>query len=224
MARLVDCATDLTRHDRMLDLTGGDTAALAEITDAQNTILAQATPDLPEMARLAVHRQALTDRNSNIPTDLPAIWARLGHTSRAEQLARAITDPSAQARALAAVAGVLAEAGEHARAEQVARTITDPYTQAQALTAVAGALAEAGEHARAEQVARTITSPSAQARALAAVAAALAQAGVAGRARRLVGAALSIGGWPSLPLAAVATVDLDVVRTIADALKATQAS
>ncbi|WP_322749700.1 MULTISPECIES: TIR domain-containing protein, partial [unclassified Frankia] len=87
LSRAVDCATDLARHDRMLDLTGGDTAALAEITDAQNTILAAESPNLTLMARLAVHRQRIADRNSNIPTDLPALWVTLGHATRAEQLA-----------------------------------------------------------------------------------------------------------------------------------------
>ncbi|MCM3882285.1 TIR domain-containing protein, partial [Frankia sp. R82] len=105
LARAVGCATDLARHDRMLELTGGDTAALAEITDAQNTVLATPFPDLTLMARLAVHRQCVADRNSNIPIDLPAVWVTLGQSTRAEQLARALTDPYSQAEALAGVAG-----------------------------------------------------------------------------------------------------------------------
>jgi hypothetical protein len=192
LTRAVDCATDLARHDRMLDLTGGDTAALTEITDAQNTILATPSPDLTLMARLAVHRQRVADRNSNIPIDLPAVWVTLGQSTRAEQLAHAITDPDWQVRALAGVAGALARAGEHDRAEQVAtaaeqvaRTITNPYWQVRALAGVAGALARAGEHDRAEQVARTITDPEAQARALADVAGALAQAGEHDRAEQV---------------------------------------
>ena len=36
--RLVECATDQPRHDRMLDLSGGDTAAFAEITEAQTAV------------------------------------------------------------------------------------------------------------------------------------------------------------------------------------------
>jgi hypothetical protein len=192
LARAVDCATDLVRHDRMLDLTGGDTAALAEITDAQNTILATPVPDLTLMAQLAVHRQHIVDRNSNIPTDLPAVWVALGHPTRAEQLARAITEPYRQADALVGVAGALTQVGEHSRAEQVARTITIPYRQAEALVGVAGALAQVGEHSRAEQVAtaaeqvaRAITNPDLQAAALAGVAEALTQVGEHSRAEQV---------------------------------------
>jgi hypothetical protein len=91
LPRAVGCATDLARHNRMLDLTGGDTAALAEITDAQNAVLAQPSPDLILMASLAVHRQRIADRNSHTPPGLPAVWATLGHATRADQLAHAIT-------------------------------------------------------------------------------------------------------------------------------------
>ena len=57
-------------------------------------------------------------------------------------MARSITDPDEQVRALAAVAGALAEAGQHEEAETVARSITDPDEQVRALAAVAGVLAE----------------------------------------------------------------------------------
>jgi hypothetical protein len=67
---------------------------------------------------------------------------------RAEQAARTITAPDAQAPALTAVARALAQAGQHQqaeqvarRAEQVARTFTNPYRHAQALIAVAQVLA-----------------------------------------------------------------------------------
>ncbi|ADP80187.1 effector-associated domain EAD1-containing protein [Pseudofrankia inefficax] len=189
LARAVDCATDQTRHDRMLDLTGGDTAALAEITDAQNSILTQPSPDLRLMARLAVHRQRIAARNSNIPTRLPAVWARLGHTARAEQLARAITNPHFQDLALVEVAGALAQTGEDAHAERIARGITEPYAQAKALVEVAGALAQAGEPDRAEQVTRDITNPDIRAGALAGVAGALARAGEQARARQVAATA-----------------------------------
>ncbi len=206
LTRAVDCATDQARHDRMLDLTGGDTAALAEITDAQNTILAASPPDLPLMARLAVHRQTITDRNSNMPAGLPAVWVRLGHATRAEQLASAITDPEWQARALADVARALAQAGQFAdaeqaatAAEQAARTITHPEWQARALAEVAGAFArvEARDHAEkvaaaAVQAARTITHPDMQARALADVARTLARDGELADAEQVAAAAEQI--------------------------------
>ncbi|MDT3439119.1 TIR domain-containing protein [Pseudofrankia sp. BMG5.37] len=200
LTRAVECATDQQRHDRMLDLTGGDAAALAEIADAQNTIRAQESSDLPLMARLAVHRQRLAERNSNIPTHLPAVWARLGHATRAEQLACGITDPSSRARALMEVAGSLAQVGEEARAvqvitdaEQVARSIADPSSRARALMELAGSLAQVGEEARAvqvitdaEQVARSIADPSSRARALMELAGSLAQVGEEARAVQVI--------------------------------------
>ena len=71
-------------------------------------------------------------------------------------MARSITDPYWQARALVAVAGALAEVGQHeqaatvaARATAMARSITNPDRQAEALAAVAGVLAEAGQHEQA---------------------------------------------------------------------------
>src|SRR5262249_47932230 len=44
--RLVVLATDRVRHDRMLDLSGGDAGALAEIKTAQDLLLAHPEPDL----------------------------------------------------------------------------------------------------------------------------------------------------------------------------------
>ena len=97
-------ATDTARHQRMFAITGGDAAALNEITIALALITAQDDPDLTAALSLARHRDYLTDRNANIPTQLPAVWATLGQHIRAEALARSITDPDRQTRALAAVA------------------------------------------------------------------------------------------------------------------------
>ena len=176
-ARLVACATDAARHERMLDITGGDAAALNEVTTTLDLIAAQYDPDLTAALGLARHRDYLADRNTNIPTRLPAVWAILGQHIRAEALARSITDQSRQAQALAAVADVLARARQYEQAAAVARSITDPDQQAQALAAVAGALTRAGQHEQAAAVARSITDPDQQAQALAAVAGALTRAG-----------------------------------------------
>ena len=108
LPRMIACAADPARHDRMLDLTGGDAAALAEIRTALDLIAAQDTPDLASALCLAYHRDQLTDRNTNIPAGLPAVWVTLGQVSRAEALATSITDPARQAEALAGVAGALA--------------------------------------------------------------------------------------------------------------------
>ena len=79
--------------------------------------------------------------------------AAAGQHEQAETVARSITDPDRQARALAAVAGALAGAGRHEQAETVARSITNPGRQAQAQTAVAGALAARGDTRQAHRVA-----------------------------------------------------------------------
>lgn len=100
---LVDSGLDRARHARMLDLTGGDTAALAEVTAAQDTLHAQVEPDLVAITRLAAYRDDILDRNLLIPTKLPEAWSKLGHYARAETLAKMLPEP-AHARALAAVA------------------------------------------------------------------------------------------------------------------------
>jgi tetratricopeptide (TPR) repeat protein len=102
-ARLVPLATDRLRHDRMLDISGGDSAAIEEIAAAQEMIL-EGEPDTTALARLAVHRQYLNDRNMNIPTRLPVVWGALGYGARAEALALSIGDPTRRAAALSYLA------------------------------------------------------------------------------------------------------------------------
>ena len=185
LPHMIACAGDPARHDRMLDLTGGDTAALAEIRTALDLIAAQDKPDLASALSLAHHHYQLIDRNTNIPIGLPAVWAALGQVSRAKALATSIaSDPDRQAAALARVAGALARAGQHQQAETLARSITDPAWRAETLAEMAGALARAGQHqqaaavaAQAETLARSITRPYWQVQALAQVAGALARAG-----------------------------------------------
>ena len=66
-------ATDRARQDRMLDISGGDAAALAEITTAEEFICRQDHPDLTAALNLAMAYDRLTRRNSNIPAKLPAV-------------------------------------------------------------------------------------------------------------------------------------------------------
>jgi tetratricopeptide (TPR) repeat protein len=171
LPRLIACATDVARHDRMLDLSGGDTAAFTETRTALDLLTAQDSSDVIAAFRLAHHRDQLTDRNINTPIRLPAVWASLGRTTRAEALADSIPDPDRRASALAGVAQTLAEAGQTERATQVAEqaemathSITHPAEQVPALAAVAQALAEAGQTewatevaGQAEMAARSIT-------------------------------------------------------------------
>ncbi len=53
LPRMIGLASDMARHDRMLDLTGGDAAALTEISTAQAKLLAQDQPDLASLTMLA---------------------------------------------------------------------------------------------------------------------------------------------------------------------------
>ena len=175
--RLIACAVDQVRHDRMLDITGGDTAALAEITDAQDLLLHLEEPDLQALARLNVHRSSIAERNAHVPPILPTAWAMTGNLERAEALARAITGPNQQAQALAGLAKIAAGMGDLDRATTLAQSITDRSQQARTLAALTEAAVRAGDldrawalADRAEAVAQAITDPSQQAQALAALA------------------------------------------------------
>ena len=180
LPRMAECACDSARHDRMLSLTGSDALALAETRTILNLIADCDAPKLASALILACHRDYLTDRNSRIPVELPAVWAALGQPSRAQALADSITSPSARSIALAQVSGALARAGQHQaaestaeHAESIARLAADPHVLAQ----VSGALARAGQHQRAEAIAGSIIDRGAQASALTQVARAQAQAG-----------------------------------------------
>ena len=88
---------------------------------------------------------------------MAAAIAQAGDPDRAEALARTITEPYYEARALADVAAAIAQAGDPDRAEALARTITSPDARALALAEVAAAIAQAGDPDRAEAIARAIT-------------------------------------------------------------------
>ncbi len=205
-ARLIACVTDPARHDRMFILRGGDGAALAELTLAQDLVLAQADPDLHAMARLVVHLRDLVDRDAVIPADLPAVWIALSQLDRGEALAGSITGLHRRAHAQAAVAAALTETGQRDRAQRAAalaqataRSILEPAERAQALadvaatsgtarktgpvwpasslTAGAADLARAGRYQEAGDAARSVVDPVLQAQVLTAVAWAMIAAG-----------------------------------------------
>jgi tetratricopeptide (TPR) repeat protein len=234
-ARLVALAIDRARHDRLLAVTGGDTAALAEITNTQDLLLAEANPDLTSLARLAVHRDLLTRRNTDIPTGLPAVWAELGDPTRAEALARSITDPGRQVSALVAVATALARAGDvralpaATRAESSAHAVQEPDRRASALAEVATALTRVGHQkhalsvlADAESAARTAPNPSNQSSALADVVAALAKSGEYDRAEALARSLREPGSaaWAltRIPAALAASGEIERAEALARSL------
>jgi tetratricopeptide (TPR) repeat protein len=184
LARMVACALDMDRHDRMHDLTGGDAPAMAEVRTALDKIATQEAPDVASALALACYRDHLVGRNAHIPEGLPAVWAILGQLPRAQTLAASIPGRNERFSALAEIAGALARMGQHQQAETiaeeagaVARSLPGRYERPRALAKLAGALARAGSHKRAEVIARSIAEQHERSSALAEVAAALARAG-----------------------------------------------
>jgi hypothetical protein len=185
LLHMTTCAIDLERHGRMLDITGGDTAAIAEIGAAQGLVAADEDPDLATIGRLAVHRDHLALRNTSLPVRLPAVWATIGQTNRAEAIARSIPNPYRQEEALIEVAKVGARAGDSDRAVAIARLTGD--AQQKALIEVAPAMAEAGDLDRAEAIARSITNSARRVKVLTSLVEAAARAGDLERAKAIAG-------------------------------------
>ena len=204
--QLLMLAADPARHDRMLDIIGGDTAALAEITAIEEIIASQDDPDLLAMSQLAVHRARLGERNDSTPANLPGAWARLGQLGRAEALARSIPDALRQVQALAVVVREVVARGDPGRAdiltvqaERAISSVADPYQHAQALAVVARAAAEAGDSSRArmllnraEAEAQTLANSAMRAHVLVAITRA---ATAVGDVRRAKATANSIAEW-----------------------------
>ncbi|BCJ40560.1 hypothetical protein GCM10010168_81060 [Actinoplanes ianthinogenes] len=150
--RLARLATDPVRHDLLLELSGGDAVALAEIKTCEGMLLAGDRPDLGHLALLSYQRHRLVTRNANIPAELPAVWAMLGNPTRGEALARGITNPHAQADALIGLARLLAAADDHDRAriiaadaEQVISGIANAEVRSSARAGLATAVAALGD-------------------------------------------------------------------------------
>ncbi|MGH8919818.1 MAG: hypothetical protein ACRD0H_16055, partial [Actinomycetes bacterium] len=134
------------------------------------------------MARLAIRRDDLRDRNANLPTELPAVWATLGYPVRAESLAASISDPKDRASALTRTMRALAAARDWAsvlalvqRAEGVfpgitdLPDITDLTVRLRAQAELASESTATGDLDKAEVLVRTISDPPLQARLLAAL-------------------------------------------------------
>lgn len=146
VAGVAACATDQARHEWMLDVTGSDAAAHAEVRQAQELVFTPGefslhtgdrscnpgTPavhgragsrqriDLVALALLAIELDRLSSRSDAIPVELPAVWARLGYWQRARELARSIPDPDRRAQAFDAIENPPAESG-FLQAERVFR-------------------------------------------------------------------------------------------------------
>lgn len=117
VAGMIQHSTDAVLHDRMLAISGLDDLALSAIRVTMDTLLDAAEPDVLTLARLAVHRDRLHDRNTNMPVQLPAVWAILGDARRADALVGLILDPKRRFDAvLELLAACPVDDTEHARA------------------------------------------------------------------------------------------------------------
>ncbi|KMS68609.1 hypothetical protein ACM01_38170 [Streptomyces viridochromogenes] len=192
LPRMVQCATEVARHNRMLDTTGGDAAAFTEIAAAQELILGQDDPDLLAMARLALHRDNLKARNDRIPTALPALWAALGNHQRAEALIHSVLIPERRNKAVLCLLETLLRAGDLERARALADSAPGPGPRSRALADVAKAACAAGQLELAEELCLAVEDPRQQVSALSDLVRAAARAGDQVRAVRLVARAESV--------------------------------
>ncbi|MFJ4278914.1 trypsin-like peptidase domain-containing protein [Streptomyces massasporeus] len=110
--RAVAVATDPRRRDRLREATGSDAACLAEIAAARRLVTRDTPGDLSASAALAALADLVARRNRTLHPNVPAGYARTGRVRHAIGLARSVFRPSDRARALAAVAHVLAPAGD----------------------------------------------------------------------------------------------------------------
>ncbi|WP_394615958.1 trypsin-like peptidase domain-containing protein [Lentzea sp. JNUCC 0626] len=161
--RLVTLALDRSRHDRMLDRTGADGLALAEIVAAAGLVAQASVPDLGVLLRLGAVRSDLGQRNADIPAKLPGVWAALGEDDRALALVNSIVDDEDRVRALTGVVAALAKRGEHARVARMANDVERAAAQLpnlqdrlEVLCALVEALVIDGEQERVERVVREV--------------------------------------------------------------------
>ncbi|MFJ3723363.1 hypothetical protein ACIPYQ_12430 [Streptomyces sp. NPDC090045] len=129
LRRLVACATDRMRHDRLAEVTGGDTAALNEVNSAHEALLADGSHDLTSLARLALHRSEIEQRNANVPVGLPAVRTMLGQSIRALASAQSIPNPQRRTQALTEMVEPLTVAGDMDGVEALVDSADDEEAQ-----------------------------------------------------------------------------------------------
>ncbi|MEV4601470.1 hypothetical protein AB0K15_29230 [Amycolatopsis sp. NPDC049253] len=144
VATLADLAVDPARHDRLLDVSGGDLAAMGELDTARTALLDSPEPDLLRLITLETYRDTFRERNKLTPERLPAVWAELGQVDHAVALAQSITEPWLRTQALVELVGSLACTGEAGRAKQVAEDEHEPQLRDVLLAQIPIALARAG--------------------------------------------------------------------------------
>lgn len=187
---LIECCLDSARHDRMLDLSGGDAAAFSEIAATQQLIGEQEDIDLVAAAKLSIARDRLAQRNEGMPIDLPAIWLEIGNDARSDALINSISDPFAQTRALTALINSLTRTGKLDRAERIIHNTRNSFVQARAFTALVHAFISVGRLDAAEAIACSVRFPSEREWALPSVVEFLAETGALDEAHELAESAI----------------------------------
>lgn len=140
--RILACALDSARHDRMRQASGADTAALTEIAEAQRLQLRDQDPNIAALTNLALHKHRLLERNTDVPHELPPLLARTGQRQRAEALLGCM---DSQYRPLTAHAMVVAlrDTDQVDHALRLARTQPAGADRARALLALADVVPDA---------------------------------------------------------------------------------
>jgi hypothetical protein len=161
--RLVAYALDTTRQNRLRAITGGDGAAISELTTAQEALFTAEKPDLNTMARIAVHRGVLIQRNEAVTVNVAPVWAELGEIERAVSIAFSRNSRAIEAETLASIATAIATSGDIGvarglvrRASSLLERLPDPWLRQLVDLSVVCALAALGDVDTAEAIIRTI--------------------------------------------------------------------
>ncbi|GAA0546396.1 hypothetical protein GCM10010172_30080 [Paractinoplanes ferrugineus] len=150
--RMLALATDTDRHQWLRTLTGGDDAALVEISVTQQALHHAGGTHLSNIARLAWLRERIRRRNTHIPWSLVEVRARLGQTARAEALANSVTSADDRAAVFASLADIAAGRGQLDEAERLAASIPAGIRRVGALLAVARQAVATSELPRARRL------------------------------------------------------------------------
>jgi hypothetical protein len=112
LPRMLEYALDDARQDRLLDLSDGDVTALDEIVTTQSAAAEQAVPDLCGLILLGTRLSDINLRNAKLSMGLPAVWARLGRSARADTMVRSMSGRGSQLSAWGEILQVLADQGD----------------------------------------------------------------------------------------------------------------
>ncbi|MGP3921105.1 hypothetical protein [Nonomuraea sp. 10N515B] len=90
--------------------SGGDFAALSELSNTAKLLAATPDCDLTTLARVSLLRERVQDETRNVPSSYPLLLVRLGRPEEGVQLARTLQNSYSRADALLAIADCLFDA------------------------------------------------------------------------------------------------------------------